>query len=229
MRQKIAACFAAFEEDADLQPAGPLSSPKAQATVYDQLEPGMIGRLAPGRKITFGSPPGVDGYDDYAKVQLRALASALGITYESLTNDYSQVNFSSGRMGWLAMQRNLALWWARMVKPQMCDRIGSWLLEAMTVLGQQTKGVSIGWTPPRREMIDPVAEGAALKDAVRSGQKSYRQVAQELGRDPEELLDEIEADTKMIRDRGLVLDIDASTISKAGQLQTQPPPPQQAG
>ena len=104
VRQKIAACYSVFITD-------PLGEAGARQTPVDErVEPGMVYTLDPGKEVTFATPPGAEGYDSYTKNVLRAVAAGYGVTYEALTGDLSNVNFSSGRMGWLEFHRNVTSW-----------------------------------------------------------------------------------------------------------------------
>lgn len=221
MRQKLAACFVAFEIDADLEESAPLSARKTDAgEQYDTLEPGMIARLPPGREITFGSPPGVDGYDTYTRNQLMAIASASGMAYEAVTGDFSGTTYSSARMAYLRQDRTVKQWYQRMLLPTLCVPVGAWFLDGCRLQGLRTEGAKTKWTPPRREAVDPTKEVAAMRDAVRAGQKSPSEVARELGKDPAALFEELAADFKMMDRLGLVLDSDPRHLTQVGGAQS---------
>lgn len=213
VRQKIAACFAAFYHDT----GGP-----ERTDTTEKIEPGMIQRLAPGSKVEFGTPPQVTDYADYSRVSLRAIAAGLGISYEALTGDLTSVNFSSGRMGHLQFQRNLDAWrWLTFI-PQACVPMMRWWLEAAALTGKRTSDVTVSHTPPRREMISPEREVPANTAAMRSGQTSLVKVLQESGIDPEEHLEEIESTLELLDRLGIVLDSDPRKVSTSGVMQTQP-------
>ena len=228
MRQKIAACFAAFERDVD--GGGAATSPLTGAAggndpaVQEHLEPGLIQKLGPGRTIEFANPPSVDGFRDYSATQLRAIATGLGITYEALSGDLSNVNFSSARMGWLEMQRNVDVWRWHLLAPQFLAPLERWFLEAGRVSGRLTQPVGLRWTAPRREMIDPTREVPANRDAVRSGQKTPSDLVRESGRDPAAHWSEYQADMETLDRLGLVLDSDARRVSRAGTTHGQVTP-----
>jgi lambda family phage portal protein len=201
LRQKIAACYTAFVRRPDV------GVPVDAGALGEKVEPGMIEMLAPGEDVTFGSPPGVDGYADYSRITLREIASGIGLTYEALTGDLSQVNFSSARMGWLEFQRSVEHWREHVLKPMFLDRVASWIVESAEMQGVAT-GAAIRWTPPRREMINPVDEIKAAQDAIRAGLTSRREEIRKLGRDPEEVYREIQQDNADADRLGLILDTD---------------------
>lgn len=223
VRQKIAACYAAFITDIQEGTAG-LPVPAKDLEQDERLrgfEPGMIEDLPPGREIKFADPPTVDEYADYAKVSLRAIAAGLGISYEALTMDLQGVSFTSGRMGWLEFHRNIEVWRWLLFIPQFCEEICKWALDAAEMNGQDIAGVSVKHTPPRREMINPSQEIAANTAAVRSGQKTLSQIIQEGGRDPSEHLNELAKDKGLFDTLGLILDSDPSKVSAAGLTQAR--------
>lgn len=200
IRQKVAACLAAFVHDPQgvgalpLGAAGP--SDAATGLEEDQLAPGMIVNLPNGKQVTFSSPPSLGGQTDYVDGHLRAVAVALGITFEALTGNLSNVNFSSGRMGWLEMARAIdAARWGMLI-PQGIDRIGRWVIEAASIAEPQLARVRLSWTPPRRDMIAPEKEIPALRDAVLAGFTSRTAVVREMGEDPDAVLAEIAAEQK---------------------------------
>lgn len=209
IRQKIAACFSAFVTDTNIDQSLP-SGTKGDG--MEKLEPGMVKYLAAGQTMTFANPPTVQNYDEYATAMLRKAASGIGISYEVLTGDLSNVNFSSGRMGWIEMHRYIQHLQMLVIVPQMCDPIWGWFLEACHLAGAVKEGViktKAKWTPPRREMIDPVKEGKALIELIRAGLISWSDGARQQGQDPETLLAEVVEDFKNMEDADLMLTCDS--------------------
>jgi lambda family phage portal protein len=221
MRQKIAACFAAFRVRLDAEPT-------TVATVEDKMEsirPGRIQTLAPGEDVRFSAPPAVEGFDEFNKVILRMVAGGLGITYESLSGDLSNVNFSSARMGRMEMNRNVSAWQHLMMVPQMMDPIGQWFLEAAALQAGRPLGqdVRLTWVPPPPVLVDPAKEIAAAREAVLAGFKSRQQVIREQGHDPERVLEEQKEDAAAADLAGLVFDSDA----RVGRVAPAVTPPAQ--
>jgi len=210
LRAKLAACFTAFVTDADP------TAPDNGGDLIESMMPGMIEYLPPGKDIEFATPPSAGGEESYVADQLRDIASTYGITYEALTGNLSGVNFSSGRMGWLEMERNIESWRWRMLIPQLCNTVWQWFNEFVEL----TSGLpynSVIWTPPRRQMIDPAKEVRAIKDMIRSGLLSLSEAQRMAGFDPEILLKELSDDYKRLDKLGLQLDIDARIKDTGGQ------------
>ena len=221
IRAKIAACWSLFVYDTEA-PVDPTAS-VGGALPIDKVEPGLIEYLPPGKDIKFATPPGVEGYSEFTRDILHRISSGYGIPFESLTGDFSQINFSSGRMGWIEFQRNIeALRW-RVLIPGVCDPVWNWFTEAALLAGLRLEGVKPIWTPPRREMIDPSKEITAQITAIRGGLTTLSEVIRGNGYDPAEVLKERAEDDALLEKLGIALDSDPRKTMKTGSFQTQNP------
>lgn len=214
VRQKIAACFTVFIQDMN---PDTLTQNSNEADIASRVEPGIIEILPPGKSVSFAQPPLTNGYESYSRKILQGIAIGTGITYEMMTGDLSNVNFSSGRMGWLEFQRNLTDWQDNMLIPMLCDRVWEWFCEAGEIVGQVRKDTEVSWTPPRREMIDPVKETDAMSKQVRNGFLSYSEAVRQMGYDPDDTMEEIQSDNQKFDEKGLVLECDPRQKSKPAQ------------
>jgi lambda family phage portal protein len=202
IRQKVAACFSVFvQQNSTTMPT------TTDDDRFERVEPGMVNYLSPGEQVTFGNPPPVEGYESYTRQVLRGIASAYGITYEALTNDLSNVNFSSGRMGWIGFQQNIAGWQRDIMQPTL-EKVFGWFIQIFGLSQRLTDKVIAEWTAPRREMIDPSKETNAMVAQIRAGLKSYPEAMRELGYDPEDTLGEVKTFYDAIDVLGLKLTTD---------------------
>lgn len=224
VRQKIAACFSVFiTETVDSKPIGD-STTKTELT--EKVEPGTIQRLSPGEEVHFTNPPGKVGIEPYSRTVLRGIAAGYGVTYEQLTGDMTQVNFSSGRMGWIEAARTMANYQNNMVIPMLCGNVWAWFMNAAAIgMVYTKKDLPVSWTAPRREMIDPQKEIAGMMSAVRGGFQDWGEAVTELGYDPETVLDRIEKYNQEFDKRGIILDSDPRKTDAKG---AQPKPPEKA-
>jgi lambda family phage portal protein len=216
MRQKIAACFAAFVTDID-----GLTSPVGAADanpLQEAFEPGMISYLPPGKQVTTASPPAVVD-TSFSTRNLRAVAASLGITYEDLTGDYSQVNFSSARMGRVATWGNVYAWQHHMLIPLLCQRVWNWFEDAAVINGLWREPVGAAWTPPPMPLVEPAQEGLAYQRLLRNGIMTLPQVLQERGYDWTTHLQEYADSNKLLDQLGIKLDSDPRATSAAGLTQ----------
>lgn len=216
MRQKIAACFAAFVTADPMETTDPEESDSGFP--LEAFEPGMIERLAPGENIEFATPPPVGEYDQYGRATLREIAAGLGVSYEAMSGDLSKVNFSSGRMGWLEFQRSIDAWRDQILVPQLLMPLGSTFLNYARIIGALSANdvARVKWTPPRREMISPRDEVPFAMSMVRAGFASRSEVIRKLGYDPEVVDAEIKADNQRADQLELVFDTDPRQRTSAG-------------
>jgi lambda family phage portal protein len=208
LKQRMAALLAGVVTTTD-DAAGPASA----LAPLGALEPGALVGLPPGQDIKWTDPPKVDGFADFTADTDRQIAAGLGITYEALTGNLTGVNFSSGRMGRMEMDRNVERWQA-LVVAQFCRLVEKWTHEAERLVPDNVSGRgtwSLDWTPPRRALIDPTKEIPALRTAVDAGFLSRARVQRQLGVNPETVRAERADDLKKDKDAGL------------------PPPPQDTG
>lgn len=220
MRQKIAACFTAFRFRLDDEP---VNGDRSSATRFATLQPGRVEELAPGEDIKFATPPGVEAYDEFTRGVLREAAAGLGITYEALTGDLSNVNFTSGRMGRMDMDRNVTAWQWTMLIPQMLHPLSGWLLEEFAY-GRPAlpRDMRIGWVPPARIIVDPAREIPALIRKIRGGLTSRSDAIRSLGYDPERIEEEIARDNRVADALQLVLDSDPRRVAASGTAHSTP-------
>lgn len=205
IRQKVAACFAAFVTDTKDPMPGDAND---GGYPMERVEPGMIEYLPPGKQVTFGNPPPTEGYDDYSRRILQGAAAGYGITYEALTGDLSNVNFSSGRMGWIEMGRMIAEWQELMLVPQLCDAVWQWFVAAGSIAGTASDTATVSWTPPARMMIDPVKETKGLSEQVRNGFISWQEAVRQMGYDPDMITEELAQDYAQFEKLGFMLACD---------------------
>jgi hypothetical protein len=95
-----------------------------------------------------------------------------------------------------------------MLIPQLCDKVWEWFAEAGEIVGKLKKDTDVSWTPPRREMIDPVKETQAMSLLVKNGFHSYSEAVRQLGFDPDDTMDEIASDFAKFDEKGLILESD---------------------
>lgn len=219
LRQKVAACFSVFVYDA-VAPASGLNVQSGELPP-EKVTPAMIEILPPGKDVKFASPPGVDGYSDYASVSMHMIATGLGIPYSLMTGDQSQTNFASGRMGWLDFNRSVESWRWNMMIPQFLECVRGWFEDSAKLVGLM-EPVRFNWSEPPREMINPKEEIAALREKIRSGYPWSRAMADQ-GYDPDQLIAEIAEYDSKLDAAGVILDTDARKIALTGNAHNGTP------
>ncbi|MFL9892821.1 phage portal protein [Paraburkholderia sp. RL17-381-BIF-C] len=197
VRKKIEACFAAFVTSSDegFQVGRTTASAPGDPRRVESLSPGMIEYLRPGETVDFSAPATSNDYEGNVRVDLRAIAAGTDTTYEQLTGDYSQVNFTSGRMGKMEFKRFLEqdLW--LIFIPMFCEAVASRFVSTAYLAGRTTQPVAdVSWSPQRIEFIDPLREANGIIALIDARLKSRHQSIRDLGEDPDEVDAEINAD-----------------------------------
>lgn len=216
LKQKISACFTGFIRDTDANNYGDSTD---ESTISDKMEPGALEVLPPGKDIEFATPPGAGDYESFTRATLRKIASGIGITYEALTSDYSQSNFSSSRMAERVFNKNVDSWRWNMLIPQLCDKVWDWFIDAAMLEGITKNYYPANWIPPKRELINPKEDNEAAIAAIRGGLESWDEVIISRGKDPEEQLERMAKWNKKFDEKGIIMDSDARRVMKAGILQ----------
>ena len=216
VRKGIEACFAAFVTSPEGDPSLTPATQDAAGRRIETLGAGMIQYLRPGESVSFGSPTSSDGYGDYTRTQLHAIAAGAGVTYEQLTGDLSQVNYSSIRAGLLEFRRMVETLRWQMFVPMFLARVQAEFAAMALVSGAVRSSVpSWEWTAPRWEWVDPLKETEAAASEIRIGLSSLSEKLRERGMDPERVFAEIAAERKRLAELGINLDASVSPASRA--------------
>jgi lambda family phage portal protein len=204
IRKKTAACLSVFitadndgllSKDPDSTPDDPI----------DKLHPGQIGYLRPGQQVNVVTPQSDANYSEYMKNIDRSVSQGVGVSYESYSNDYSNVNFSSGRMGWIEASRQIEDWQYNTFIPDFCEKLMGWLNLGLKARNILSKDISAEWTPQGRVMIDPVKEVKGIVESMANGLKSWSEAIRELGYDPDTVRKQIQDDYEKMKDIGIPL------------------------
>lgn len=194
VRQKISACMVAFVlggDDALVRPAVTAGGEKVE-----RFEPGMILYLQDGREVRVTEPRQSSSYEMYLRAQLRTIAAGVGLPYEYLTGDLSQVNYSSIRAGMIDFRRRVEALQYQLLVPQLCMPVWNAVMRAAAdagVLGEWAVRVGVEWTPPRWEAVDPLKDLRAEVEAVKSGLMTPQEAVARQGYDFAAVLAEIAA------------------------------------
>jgi lambda family phage portal protein len=225
VRKKIEACLAGFvTTDDDLRTLGQGKIAEDGKRI-EEFVPGMVQYLKPGESFNTFQPSFAQGgaYQEYMRVQLHAIACALDLTYELLTGDLSQVNFSSARMGLQQFRYRVQQVQSQILIPCMLLPIWRWFCELAAVKDQvrlDADGrVPVVWAVPKFESVQPLDDAKEIEMRIRNGTLSWPQAVAAQGMDPQDQLNEIKAWNKKFDDAGIVLDTDPRKVTKAGNAQ----------
>jgi len=192
------------------------------------FSPGKIEALGPGETFKEFVPNRPGGnYDPFVRAQLRAVAAGVGVSYETLSKDYSQSNYSSSRLALLDDRDNWRSLQAWMIQNFHQRVFEEWLDMAVLSGALDLPGYEINpdayravrWMPRGWSWVDPAKEVAAYKDAVRCGFMTQSEVIAQSGGDIEEVLEQRRREVEMAEGMGLVFDTDTAQVDDKGQLQ----------
>lgn len=210
MSKKISACYAVFISGGVTDLPGGTDEKEPR----EKLAPGIIERLRPGETVSVATPQVSQGVSEFHRVKMLGVSVGYGTTYEKMTNDLVNVNLSSIRVGDIEHQRRITEVQRNTIIPKYCERVMRWFLEALSLVETiDIDKIDVSWTPPRRQMIDVDKETKALGNQILFGLNSWSEIARENGNNANELADEIAADQKMFKDKGIVLTSDASNTA----------------
>ncbi|CAG9256232.1 phage portal protein [Paraburkholderia caribensis] len=174
--------------------------------------------LAPGEEIkAVTSDHPHNGFTEFVHEMQGCVASALGVSLEQVTQDWSKTTYTSGRSALLES-------WKTLVRRRQEFSVGTatpmyavWLREAMErgelplpdgapdFIEAITAYAGCSWLGPARGWVDPVKEpqGSILKmDAALT---TLKQEAAEQGLDWEEVLDQRQIEIQSFKERGIPL------------------------
>ena len=162
-----------------------------------QFEPGVFKYLAPGESVTVPQLEAPDGqFEPFLRAMLRAMAAGVGCSYETVSRDFSQTNYSSSRLSLLEDRdhwRILQNWLIENLHQRVFE---VWLDMAVLSGGlplanyelQADRYKAVRWMPRGWAWVDPAKEVEAYAMAVRNGFKTLSDVVTEQGGDIEELM-----------------------------------------
>lgn len=213
--------------------AGTMSDPgMADETAEDgeriaNFEPGAIEYLEPGEDYVDHNPsrPNV-ALDPFMRYMLREVAAGIGVSYETLSRDYSQSNYSSSRLSLLDDRdswRVLQSWWIRNFREPLHREwlklaVYSGAISTIRVeqyIGDPARFEAVRFKPRGWTWIDPGKEVDAKIKAVQAGFTTVSEVIAETGngRDLEDVMEEREAELEYMAEHDLTF----STHPQAAQ------------
>lgn len=173
------------------------------------LSPGMIGELNPGDDVQTVIPAGqASNTKEFITTLVRLSSAGIGLSYEAVSRDLSQVNYSSARQG-LIEDRKLYKKLQKMLIKKVLTPIYLEFLDAMHLTGQldlpnyfksrKEYGTHV-WIPPGYNWIDPGKEVNANKAALESNQDTLARICAERGEDWRDVVKQRVAELKYLNE-----------------------------
>ncbi len=184
---------------------------------FVQSEPGTLQRLLPGETFEGFTPSRPNSnLHEFMRYMLREVASGVGVSYESLSRDYSQTNYSSSRLALLGDRDQWRVLQTWLITNYLEGIYREWL-DAAVISGavkipdyfnrkehyQQVRFKPRGWS-----WVDPQREVEAYAKAVRYGFMSRSDVIAAIGngQDREDVDKMIKSDQERAKALGLKFD-----------------------
>ena len=202
VKQRIMACLAIFIKK--ILPTTGLgrgtSAGGGRQISYEgkTLSPGMISEMNAGDDIEVVNPQGqATDAGSFLKLLQRMIGAGQGLSYEATARDLSETTYSSARQGLIedAMTYAEDDELLRDVMDEIYETfvISAVLAGAVRIRNfweNKDKYFSHEWVKPPKAWIDPSKEAMANQVAMRSGAKTYQQIAAENGQDWKQMIDE---------------------------------------
>lgn len=211
IKERVLACMSVFIKKA--LPTGSVGrgvSTGRKEISYEgvSLSPGMIGELNPGDEVQTVIPTGqASNTREFITQLIRMIAAGIGLSYEAISRDLSQVNYSSARQGLIEDKKTYKKL-QKMLRDKVLTPIYLEFLDAAYLKGlldirdyaqNKEKYQAHVWIPPGSTWIDPVKEVNANKVALESNQDTLARICAERGEDWREIVKQRAAETKLIR------------------------------
>tara|TARA_R110001592_G_scaffold358714_1_gene663991 strand:- start:1003 stop:2496 length:1494 start_codon:yes stop_codon:yes gene_type:complete len=180
-------------------------SMNAQAGVFEQLPAGMDFK-------SFDPTHPTTAFDSFTTSVLRSIASGLNISYHSLSNDLTSVNYSSIRQGALEDRSMYQIYQQFVIEHFVNPIFQSWLEMAISTgyinlpMGKFDKfSKSVNFIPRSFAWIDPLKEMQANVVGLQNGTMTYADISAAYGRDTEELFEQHQKEIELAKQYGIEL------------------------
>lgn len=182
----------------------PVSQSTMQTTGnLGELASGQITAVPAGTTITTVEPKPAGGYDTHVKLHLHLIAAGMGVTYEMLTGDVKEVNFSSARVRLLDFRRSVdQMRWLTLV-PRLLNPIYRAFIDAGELAGKFARDYAVDYSWPKWDYVNPEQDVKADQLEMALGLASPSEKLRMRGYEPEQVFAEIKADLDRFKALGI--------------------------
>lgn len=187
----------------------------------DYLEPGMVAYLDDEDvEIETVNPPSIQGAGEIEASLRRDTAIGSGSTYEVATGDFSRVNFASGRFSKQEYKLHIKVLQNHVISIAI-SKIIEWWIESYRLNNTIKIPNDIEWNLhfPESESISPKEDLEVDIKKVRNGAMTPQDFSRKHGVNFTDMIQQWEEAKKAMDDAGIILDIDPSIVSAAGNIQ----------
>lgn len=170
-----------------------------------QLASGGIIQVPTGMNMTVVQPTAAPGYVEYMKFNLHLVAAGYGVTYEMMTGDGSDTNFSSARGLTLNFRREAEVTQWKLLIPKLCDRMCREFANACELAGIVKKAsYAIDHATPKWDYVNPAQDVRADLDEIAGGLSSISEKLRRRGYKPAQVFKEMAEDFDTLKKLGLL-------------------------
>lgn len=175
----------------------------ADMQALQPMEPGALVELPVGTDVSFTPTSDFASLEGFIRHMQRVIAAGVGLPYELLAGDLSQVNYSSAKLGLEGFKRRvkgirasilvsgfLRPLWQRFVTLEVL----SGRLNAPSFMRDPSPFFDVNFLFPEWAALDPYKEAQADTILLAAGIRSRAEIIAGRGRDPQAVDDEIAAD-----------------------------------
>jgi len=192
------------------------------------FEPGTFRYLMPNESVTV---PDIDypsqQYEMFVKNKIRRFATGIGCSFETISKDFSETNYSSSRLSlledrehWKFCQKYIIdNFHFRIFKEWLDLAVLSGVIDFPDYASNSKRYCKPRWTPPAQHYVDPLKEIKAYREAEQAGYMTKSQViAQTNGGDYDDIVSEIAREQEVAKGLGVTLDKDLDLEVEMGQM-----------
>lgn len=174
-----------------------MTSPTGQKIT--EIEIGTMLSLAPGEKAEFVTPGRPNGAAaPFVSAILRFVGMGLGLSYEALSRDLSQVNYSSAREGRLQDIKTYEMMQQDLID-NFCQPIYRQWLDSMVLNGKinipgywtnKKKFQKCKWVKPGWKWVDPLKEAKGIETQLALNMVTLQDACGQMGYDWQEIVEQ---------------------------------------
>lgn len=189
----------------------------AEGELVGDLAPGAVLTVENGGAVNFHSPQISSNYDVYKRAILTSIAVGVQMTYEDLSGDLSNVNYTSYKAGRIQFDGYIDRVQWLIVIPLLTQRLWDWCQLAAYLLGLVSQPeVAVEWAVPARPSPEPEREAVADIVEVRSGLGLLTDKIAKRGWNPQEFFGLLKAERDLLAQLGIKLDSDPAVMAFRG-------------
>ena len=184
--------------------------------VVERLGPGTVVYLPDGKDVKFTNPQPPGNIEAFLTACLRQIATGVGLSYHVLTGDMSDASFAQAKLGLIEQEKHINALRETIFKPLVLDKIWSAFIRACRIKGLIERNYEVTWSAPRSPSADQLTELKASQLAIRLGLSSITDEIESLGRDPDDVWEELSNDYGRLAELGIVSDANPAQTSLSG-------------